>query len=305
MRVVRGPIAPETARGAALAIGNFDGVHRGHQALLAQARARAGDGLHGALLFDPHPKEYFAPQRPHFRLTPLALKLEDLEALGAKLAVVLAFDAALAGMSAEAFIDDVLVKGLGARAIVVGHDFRFGAERRGDCALLQLRGAALGFTVDVVAPVRDATEVISSTAIRDALSRGDVAHAAALRGRPWVVRGTVHGGAKRGAGMGYPTANVTLGVGTSLAHGIYAVRVKVDGRWHDGASYLGTRPTFDNGAPVLETFLLDFDGDLYGKSIDIAFVAHIRPDRAFATSDDLVAQMNRDVEAARRALAAG
>lgn len=299
---------PEVARGAALAIGNFDGVHLGHRALIMAARSQSmlpgrPAGLCGVMVFDPHPKEYFAPSVSHFRLTPLALKLTELQAEGVHLVAVLPFDAALAGMSAQAFVDDVLIGRFNVGAVVIGHDFRFGKGRLGDGAFLAVEGAKRGFGVTIVAPVRQGGTIVSSTAIRAALRDGDIGRATALRGRPWVARGVVHGGAKRGTGMGYPTANITLGPGADLAHGIYAVRVGLDGQWHQGAAYLGTRPTFDNGAPVLETFLFDFDGDLYGKSIDIAFIARLRPDRAFQSSAALVAQMDIDVASARAALA--
>jgi riboflavin kinase / FMN adenylyltransferase len=305
MLVVRGSKdVPSTARRAVLAIGNFDGVHRGHQALIAEARSIARGGLYGVMVFDPHPKEFFAPAVPQFRLTPLDMKLAALKAYSVPLVAVMPFDAPLANQTADAFIDDVLIKTFDIKGVVVGHDFRFGKGRTGDGTLLKSRGAAASFSVSIVAPVSDGATIISSTAIREALSRSDITRATQLLGRPWTVRGIVHGGAKRGTGMGYPTANITLPPGSTLGHGIYAVWVTVDGARHQGAAYLGTRPTFDNGAPVLETFLLDFDGNLYGKSIDITFIAHIRPDQAFPSMDALVAQMDNDVAQARAMLLA-
>ncbi len=292
---------PPEARGAALAIGNFDGVHRGHQALLQAARDAGAKA--GVILFEPHPREVFQPDKPHFRLTTLPRKLELIAASGVDLAVVLRFDAALAGLSADAFIDRVLVQGLGVAHVVVGYDFRFGKGRGGDPDTLRRAGAAHGFGVTVVAQVADAGEVFSSSAIRAELALGDVEGAADMLGHWWRVSGTVIGGAKRGTGLGFPTANIALAPGTALAHGIYAVRVLVDGKTHPAAAYLGTRPTFDGGAAMLEVFLLDFDGDLYGREIAVDFIAHIRGDRRFDGEDALKRQMQADCEHARQKLA--
>ena len=271
------------ARGAALAIGNFDGVHRGHQALLRAARSAAAKhgGKAGAILFEPNPREFFQPDKPHFRLTPLPRKLELLETFALDLAVVLRFDASLARMPAEAFIDQVLVRALGVSHVVVGYDFRFGKGRAGDPDMLRRAGAAHGFGVTVVEQVAGGGEVYSSSAIRAELAQGDVRGAADMLGHWWRVSGKVVGGARRGTGLGFPTANIALAPGTALAHGIYAVRVMVDGKSHAAAAYLGTRPTFDDGAPLLEVFLLDFDGDLYGRDIAVDFIDHIRGDRRF------------------------
>jgi len=297
---------PASARGAALAIGNFDGVHRGHQALLKVAHDEAAKLRRsaGAILFEPHPREFFQPERPHFRLTPLPLKLELLERFGLDLVVVLRFDAALAALSAQAFIDRVLVDKLGAAHVVIGYDFRFGKGRGGDPETLQRAGAAHGFGVTVVAQVAEAGEVFSSGAIRAELAQGDVMGAAQMLGWWWRVSGKVTGGAKRGTGLGFPTANVALAPGTALAHGIYAVRVHVGAARYEAAAYLGTRPTFDDGAPVLEVFLFDFDGDLYGRDIDVEFIDFIRQDLRFAGAEALKVQMAQDCNAARKVLAA-
>jgi riboflavin kinase / FMN adenylyltransferase len=297
---------PEAARHGVLAIGNFDGVHRGHQALLARAEAVAGAapaGPAGVMIFDPHPRALFQPDVVHFQLTPHADKLALLEAYGADVTIVLAFDRALAALTAEQFIDAVLVQALAVRHVIVGYDFHFGKARGGSPETLVAAGQAHGFGVTIVAPVTDAGAAISSTSVRQALASGRVEAAALLLGRSWSVAGVVTGGAKRGTGMGYPTANITLPAGVALGHGIYAVRVHVGTDVHDGAAYLGTRPTFDNGAPVLETFLLDFDGDLYGKRIAIEFIAHIRGDQKFDGMPELIAQMDRDVAEVRRRLA--
>jgi len=297
---------PAQARGAVLAIGNFDGVHRGHQELLRVA-AETGQQLSapaGAILFEPHPREFFHPEEPHFHLTPLPQKLRLLDAAGLDLAVVLQFDKALAGLSAADFIDNVVVKGLGARHVVIGYDFFFGCQRSGTPDTMRGAATKFGFGVTVIPPVAEGGEVFSSSAIRLRLAQGDVNGAAGLLGRTWRIEGTVVGGAHRGTGLGFPTANIPLPRGTALGHGIYAVRVIVDGARHEAAAYLGTRPTYDNGMPVLEVFLFDFDDDLYGKVIEVEFVDFIRADRKFDSSEALVEQMQKDVAQARRVLAA-
>lgn len=304
---------PKDLRGAALAIGNFDGVHRGHQALLLRATERAqgstrlgASHLSGAIMFEPHPREYFHPERQHFRLMTLAQKLACLELMDMDVAIVLPFDAKLAALDAEEFIEQVLVAGLGVRHVVVGYDFHFGRGRGGGAAEMQAAGAEMGFGVSVIAPVAEGGEVFSSSAIRSELAQGDVRGAAEMLGHWWRIEAEVTGGAKRGTGLGFPTANTVLPRGTTLAHGIYAafVHVPANGRTirHLGAAYLGTRPQFDDGAPVLETFLLDFDGDLYGRRIEIEFVEFLRGDRRFGSIDELKAQMDIDCAQARAVL---
>ncbi|MGD9847378.1 MAG: bifunctional riboflavin kinase/FAD synthetase [Variibacter sp.] len=297
---------PQQARGAALAIGNFDGVHRGHQALLAEVRviARELPGPAGVMMFEPHPRAFFQPDRPHFELTPLRLKLGLLERYGMDLAVVLTFDAAFAGLSAEDFVERVLVAGLGVRHVVIGYDFHYGKGRAGSPATMQDAGRRFGFGVTVVAQVAEAGEVFSSSQVRAELAQGDVRGAADMLGHWWRVAGEVVGGARRGTGLGFPTVNIVLPRGVTLGHGIYAARVYVHGKRHHGAAYLGTRPTFDSGPPVLEVFLFDFDGDLYGREIEVEFIAFLRGDRAFTNPDDLKVQMAADCDAARAILAA-
>ena len=306
MLVLKGDERSAAVRGGVVAIGNFDGVHRGHQALIAQTIALAKETGRpaGAIVFEPHPREFFVPSEAHFRLTPLPEKLRLFETAGLDFVRVLTFDAKLAAMSAEAFISNVLVGELGISGAVVGYDFFFGNRRAGTPQMLAEAGNKFGFTVEIVPPVAELGEVFSSTSVRLKLAEGDVTGAAHALGRWWRVTGNVVGGAKRGTGMGYPTANVPMPKGTALGHGIYAVRALIDEGWHDGAAYLGTRPTFDNGMPVLEVFLFDFDGDLYGKPIAVEFIAFIRPDRKFDTVDALVAQMTVDVARARAILAA-
>ena len=302
---------PLALRGAALAIGNFDGVHRGHQALLARARERAiastrhgASHLAGAIVFEPHPREFFHPDRPHFRLTTLARKLELFERYGLDMAVVLSFDQKLAALSAEDFIEKVLVAGLGVRHVVIGYDFYFGRARCGNAEHMRRAAAEMGFGVSIVAPVAEGGEVFSSSAIRAEIAQGDVTGAAEMLGHWWAIRGTVVGGAKRGTGMGYPTANILLPRTTTLAHGIYAVFVQVAGKRHQGAAYLGTRPTFDGGPPVLEIFLFDFDDDLYGREIEVSFVEFIRGDGRFEGMEALMMQMDDDCAKAKVILAA-
>jgi riboflavin kinase/FMN adenylyltransferase len=307
MLIVNGfeAVLPE-AKGAVLALGNFDGVHRGHQILIgaAQKQAKRIGRSAGVLLFEPHPREFFAPDEMHFRLTPLDEKLVVLEEMGLDLAVVLPFDEALAGLDAARFIEEILVGALSVTHVVVGYHFFFGKNRKGSAETLRAAGAAHGFGVTVVDPVAERGEPFSSTAIRLLLAEGDVRGAARALGRPWRVRGPVIGGAQRGTGLGFPTANVAMPKGTALGHGIFAVRVKLDGQPLDGAAYLGTRPTFDDGKPVLEVFLFDFDEKIYGRTIEVSFVDKVRDDRKFSSSDELVQQMEADCAKAREIMAA-
>lgn len=307
MQVVHGHShVPITARSAVVAIGNFDGVHLGHRALLnaAVTKARELGRPSGAMVFEPHPREYFQPNEQHFRLTPLVRKLALFEQLGLKVAFVEHFDQHLASLTAQEFIERVLVAGLGVSHVVIGYDFYFGNKRGGNPELMAHAGEQLGFGVTILPPVAHAGEVYSSSAVRFHLAQGDVKGAAHMLGDNWRVIGKIVGGAKRGTGMGYPTANLPMPKGTALGHGIYAVRAHVDGKTHDAAAYLGTRPTFDDGMPVLEIFLLDFDGDLYGHQMEVEFVGIIRSDRKFASADELVVQMDADVAQVRATLAA-
>ncbi|MEQ1650012.1 MAG: bifunctional riboflavin kinase/FMN adenylyltransferase, partial [Hyphomicrobiaceae bacterium] len=237
--------------------------------------------------------------------TTLPQRLALLRSYGLDQTVILKFDAALASMTAEAFIERVLVAGLGVRHVIIGYDFHFGKGRKGTPDMLTQAGKDMDFGTTIVDQIAEAGEVISSSAIRTELAQGDIEGATKLLGHTWRVSGIVTGGAKRGTGMGYPTANIGLSPGTALAHGIYAVRVHVSGdnEIHDGAAYFGTRPTYDNGDALLETFLLDFDGDLYGKTIDIEFIGFVRADRKFPDTPSLVAQMDKDVAKTRALLA--
>ena len=294
---------PEALRGASLAIGNFDGVHRGHRAVLDAARTAAPNGAPcGAMVFEPHPRKFFQPAKPLFLLTPLTRKLELLVGCGLDLVAVLHFDAELANLSAEAFVHDVLVEGFAIRHVTTGYNFFFGKGRQGNPATLRAFGEKYGFGASIVEPVGTSAEIFSSTRIREMLAEGDVAGAADMLGAWWQIEGEVESGAGRGTGLGFPTANVRLGEGQLLGHGIYAVRVGVDGHWHDGAAYLGTRPTFDAGPPLLEAFLFDFEGNLCGKRIKVEFIDFIRADAKFRSGVDLAEQMRADCEKARQLL---
>lgn len=291
-------------RGCVLALGNFDGVHRGH-AELAREAVELAEKLGrrpAALTFEPHPRSVFRPEEPVFRLTPPALKTELLGAVGLPLTFVLPFDRTIAAIQAEAFVDDLLLGRLGAAGLVCGYDFHFGQGRRGAPEMLQERCAGQGIPVVVVPPFARDGEPVSSTLIRTALEQGDVARAADFLGRPWFVRGVVAHGDKRGRDLGYPTANMHLARDCRLKYGIYAVRMKIDGIWHDGVASFGSRPTFDDGAPRLETFVFDFSGDLYGQQVDVAFVAWLRGEAKFDSLEALIAQMDADSARAREIL---
>lgn len=257
-----------------------------------------------ALTFEPHPRSYFAPETPLFRLTPEPVKLRLLEAAGLDGAAVMAFDEHLAAMTAEEFVAEILVRRLAVSAVAVGFDFHFGRDRMGSPEFLQAAGARYDFAVDIVGPYLVEGRPASSSAVREALAHGDVDEAARLLGHPWSVVGEVVQGDQRGRTLGFPTANLRLPVECRLAHGIYAVRVGVDGQVFDGVASFGRRPTFGEGPPLLESNLFDFAGDLYGKTIEVAFFAWLRPEQKFAGADALIHQMELDAAAARARLAA-
>lgn len=292
---------PESARGATVAIGNFDGVHVGHQALLA--RAKAMGGRLGVLVFEPHPQEFFRPDTPRFRLTPFRAKARLLERFGVELLFALHFDAAFAALTADEFIERVLVKGLGVRHVIVGEDFCFGKGRQGNLALLRKRGLELGFDVTTFGLVGEGEATkISSTSIREALRDGKPDIAARLLGHPWTVEGRVEGGDRRGRTIGFPTANVSLEGYLEPALGVYAVRVEVGGRKYGGVANFGRRPTFDKKDVLLEVHIFDFEGDIYGQPIVVSFISFLRPEMKFPGLDALKAQIARDSDAARRIL---
>jgi riboflavin kinase/FMN adenylyltransferase len=303
--VASDPPAMGGLAGAVVAIGNFEGVHRGHREVIATALELARERKRPAavLTFEPHPRGYFRPDEPIFRLSDERSKLRLLAATELDGAIVETFDAALAGLSAEDFVSKVLVERLDIRGAVIGFDFHFGKGRTGSPEFLTAEGQRRGFAVRIVPEVKDHARRFSSGAIRNALSEGDVADAAELLGYPWFVSGEVVHGDARGRHLGFPTANLRLDPGCRLRHGIYAVRVDVGGQRYGGVASFGRRPTFDNGAVLLEVFLFDFSGDLYGKAMDVAFVGWIRPELKFESVDDLVHRMNEDARQARRALA--
>jgi riboflavin kinase/FMN adenylyltransferase len=291
--------------GAVVAIGNFDGVHRGHRAVIAAARSR-GRALGrkvAALTFTPHPRAFLRPQDPLFRLSSDRDKLRLLAATGLDGAVMMTFDAALAGTSAQDFIERILVGQLGIGGAAIGFDFHFGQNRGGSPAFLRQQGARLGFAVDIAPPLEDEGRPVSSGAVRAALAEGKVVEARELLGAPWFVSAEVIPGDKRGRDLGFPTANLRLDPACGLKHGIYAVRVDIGGTIHDGVASFGRRPMFDNGAPLLEVFLFDFNDDLYGRTIDVAFIGWIRTEQKFDSIDALKLQMAADVKQARDALA--
>jgi len=291
--------------GAVVAIGNFEGVHRGHRAVIAVALARGRELTRktAVLTFEPHPRAVFSPDEPVFRLSDEATKLRLLATTGLDGAIVMRFDAALAALSAEDFVRRVLIERFSFAGVVVGFDFHFGKGRAGSPAFLAAAGHAHGFTVDVVPPFADGGTRISSGTIRAALAAGEVEAAAELLGYPWFVTGEVVHGDKRGRELGFPTANLRLDPACGLKHGIYAVRAGLDGKRLDGVANFGRRPMFDTGVVLLEVFLFDFNADIYGKTIDVAFIHWIRPEFTFATVDDLIRRMDEDCGLARAALA--
>jgi len=295
----------EALRGATVAIGNFDGVHRGHKAVIAAALARAGalGKPSAALTFEPHPRAFFDPDEPLFRLTPEDAKLRLLAAAGLDGAIVLTFNAELAKLSAQDFVRRVLVDRFAISGAAIGFNFHFGANRAGSPEFLQAQGREHGFTVDIVPPLLDGGRPVSSGPIRAALAAGRLDDAAEFLGYPWFVSGTVIHGDKRGRELGFPTANLWLDPACALRHGIYAVRAAIAGRRYDGVASFGRRPMFDSGAVLLEIFVFDFAGDLYGANIDVAFMAWLRDEAMFASAADLMRQMKEDSRLAREALA--
>jgi len=303
--VVRDGESDGALHGAVLAMGNFDGVHRGHRAVIAVAVDRATRiGKPAAVLtFEPHPRVFFNPGEPLFRLTDEAAKLRLLASTGLDGAVVLTFNAALAAVSAEDFVARILVGRFAMSGAVIGFNFHFGKNRAGSPAFLAEQGRRLGFTVDVVAPFELNGRPVSSGPIRDALAAGELGKAAELLGYPWFVSGEVIHGDKRGRDLGYPTANLQLDAGCGLRHGVYAVHVAHAGRRYDGVANFGRRPMFDSGAVLLEVFLFDFAGDLYGQSIDVAFIGWIREEKNFGSIDELKRAIDEDAQRARGSLA--
>ena len=311
MRIVRDYTYLESeARGASVAIGNFDGVHLGHHAVIdiaRQAGARIGAPL-GVLTFSPHPREFFVPEAPPFRLMNSDARASRLEKLGVETLYELNFNAAMASLTPEAFARRVISEGLGLRHVVTGADFCFGKGRAGDAADLVRFGQEMGFGVTIAELVKAATGEVSSTAIRAALSDGRPRDAAAMLGHWHRIEGEVIGGEQRGRELGYPTANMSIEGLHRPRFGVYAVEADVlsgphAGRYH-GAASLGVRPMFQGEAPNLETFLFDFSGDLYGAQLSVALVAYLRPEETFDGLDAFIAQMDADCARARAILEA-
>lgn len=305
-RLDNGSPLPAHLRGGIVALGNFDGFHLGHQAVIGRAieRARAEGRPAIVATFDPHPKRYFQPQSGHFRLTTLDQRARLVAAAGADAMLVFNFDAALAGLSAREFAEQQLCGIIGAGGVVTGNDFTFGKGREGNVATLAALGAELGYTAEVVAPVRLDGETVSSSRIRDYLRKGDPRGAARLLTRPFAIEGAVQHGAKLGRQLGYPTANMALANYLRPAYGIYAVRGRLpDGRVLDGVANLGIRPSFDPPEELLESYFFDFDGDLYDRVIEVSLVDYLRPEAKFDSMDALKVQMDADADAARVALA--
>ena len=299
---------PSHLRGGVVAIGNFDGVHRGHQALLLQAKeiAKREGKAWGVVTFEPHPRSFFRPEQPVFRLTPPALKRRLLKALGADFISVVNFDKELAQLSPHDFVSQELTQRLGATHVLAGFDFHFGAGRKGHADTLR----QLGLDVTSVAEVMDERAgqlTFSSSNVRASLRQGQIRQAAHELGYDWMICGTVVPGDQRGRTIGFPTANIIVEAGVEPARGIYATIVRESGQaepvWM-GAGYFGDRPTFNTNRTFFEVYLLDQDIDLYGRELTVQFVDLIRPDQSFTSVDALVTQMKADCEVARKILTA-
>ena len=297
---------PQALRGAILALGNFDGFHLGHEAVVGRAVQRGAHERRPVIVatFDPHPVRWFKPDAAPFRLTSLDQRERLFAQAGADAMLVFTFDGTLAATSAEEFIERLLAERIGAAGVVTGDDFTFGAKRGGNARVLAELGPAHGIIAETVAPVMLDGESVSSSRVREALGAGDPGRATRLLTRPFAIQGVVEHGDKRGRTLGYPTANVALGKYLRPKYGIYAVRVRLDdGSEHDGVASLGIRPSFDPPVEMLETFIFDWSGDLYGRTIEVALVGFIRPEAKFDDLGELVKQMDADSAAARAMLA--
>ena len=296
---------PEALRGACLALGNFDGFHLGHQAVVGRAVQRGAHERRPVIVatFDPHPVRHFHPDTPPFRLTSLDQRQRLFAAAGADAMLVFDFNAALAATTAEDFVAELLAKRIGAAGVVTGEDFTFGRARGGNAEVLRDLGLSHGIAAETVGAVALDGEPVSSSRIREALKAGDPGTATHLLTRPFAVEGVVIHGDKRGRDLGWPTANIEMGPYQRAAYGIYAVRVRLDdGSEHDGVASLGVRPMFDPPKELLEAVLFDWDGDLYGRTIEIALLHYLRPEMMFDGIAALKAQMDADAKEARRLL---
>ncbi len=305
-RVTGGAALPQTARGGIVALGNFDGFHAGHQAVVGRAMAIARRNGVPALVasFDPHPARLFKPELPPFALTTVGQRLDLFSAFGIDAGVMIPFTKELAALSAEAFVEQWLVRRLGATGVVTGGDFTFGKGRSGDVAQLAALGIAHGFSAEVVAPVADDEGIISSSRVRALLCEANPLGAASLLTRPFTIRGVVEHGAKLGRTLGFPTANLRLGGYQRPSYGVYAVVVRLPGgKRVKGVANLGIRPMIEPPVELLETWLMDWSGDLYGKVIAVELVAYLRPEAKLDGLEALKAQIAADAEAARAVLA--
>lgn len=304
-------VLPPQLKGPVVALGNFDGLHRGHRAVIARAQALAQrlQKPCAVLTFEPHPADFFARRSVIFRLTPPLAKAALLKRHGLDGMITLTFDDRFAALTAAEFTGEILARRLGVSAVVAGYDFRFGAGRQGDAEFLRAEGERLGFVVEIVQRiVRDeagSLDAVSSTATRKALEEGDVALARKLLGRPYFIEGLVVHGEKRGRNLGFPTANIALDPSNRLRYGVYAVTLEARGIAHRGVASFGRRPTFDDGPPLLEVFVFDFNGDLYGEIVEVTFYAFLRGEEKFASVDALIKQMQADAAAAREILGKG
>ncbi|MDP9414086.1 MAG: bifunctional riboflavin kinase/FAD synthetase [Pseudomonadota bacterium] len=304
-RLDGGSAVPERLRGGIVALGNFDGFHKGHQAVVGRAvgRARAEGRPVLVATFDPHPVRFFRPETPPFRLTTLDQRERMFAAAGADAMLVFRFDGALASLTAEQFVSERLLRLVGAAGVATGEDFTFGKGRSGNVEVLKQLGRGHGFSVDSVAPVEADGTPVSSSLIREALQAGDCEAATRLLSRPFAIEGVVEHGDKRGRTIGYPTANLSLGRYLRPRFGIYAVRGRLrDGHVLAGAANLGIRPTFDPAKELLEPYFFDFSGDLYGQTIEVELVSFLRPEAKFDSIDALKAQIDADCAEARRRL---
>ena len=304
-RLDGGSAVPDALRGGIVALGNFDGFHKGHQAVVGRAVSRARAEGRAALVatFDPHPVRFFKPDLPPFRLTTLDQRERLFAQAGADAMLVYHFGAELASVTAPEFVADYLVARAGAAGVATGEDFTFGRGRGGNVEVLKLLGQANRLSVDAVAAVAEDGEAVSSSRIREALQDGDCDTAARLLTRPFAIEGVVEHGDKRGRELGYPTANIALGPYQRPRFGVYAVRARLaDGRVLDGAANLGTRPMFESGKELLEPYFFDFDGDLYGETVEVALHSFIRDEMAFEDVETLKARIARDCAEARRRL---
>ena len=297
---------PESSKGNVVAIGNFDGVHQGHCAVLEDALTASDRTNASALVmtFEPHPRTVFRPEHPVFRLTPTEAKSDLVCALGFDGIWIIPFDSTFANLAADHFVNEFLIKRLKIKHATIGYDFHFGKQRQGTPDYLYQQGELHGFSVSVIPPFEDErAEIVSSSKIREALSAGDIDIANQMLGYRWFVDSEVMHGEKRGRELGFPTANLHLPEEYRLQFGIYSVRVFLQGKRYDGVASYGRRPMFDNGQPIFEVFIFGFSGDIYGETIRVAICSYLRPEKKFANVEDLVTQMNVDVENAKSDLA--